>query len=633
MQIDWMRIRGAAVAVAVTAAGLATVAVLPSAPAGALAAPCDRIAWTGDDGVTPQVWVADDDGTSRALISDVSTGLDPIDNRSVSWSSSGSSIAWSGKNGPADEDYDVYVSDASGSARLPLTSVVTTEFPKLNGSADWSPDDSKIVWSGHDGFNFEIFVASATGASRQDISSVVSSPSLTVNRDPHWSPDGTQITWSGRDGTEKIWIASVDGNSRVLVSGADVGAPTVNRFPRWSPDGTKIAWSGLDSVSATEQIWVADIDGTNRMLVSTAGVGTDPTANKFPRWSPDGSSLAWSGHDSGTATEQVWVADAAGTNRLAISAVDAVSAPTVNQNPDWSPDGLRIAWQGTRVEAKIWVANADGTARTAISDADPDPDPTSNQSPVWRSRVGVVALSAPVVPLVVGTSVDLTVTATTTCTTASIEIHGLSLACLGSVTSTATLGSVSASGVWSIDVLDGSASATISGTVLPSGACAGTVSVAASAPAEMTASSVMIGRVGPDALPPCDSSPTPFGDIAGSFAAVDVACIYHLEITSGLPGGLLYGPAGLVTREQMASFLARLWMKAGGLCDSSPTPFGDIAGSFAAVDVACIYNLGVTSGLPGGLLYGPSDSVTREQMAAFLARMWRLIVNHELRPV
>lgn len=58
----------------------------------------------------------------------------------------------------------------------------------------------------------------------------------------------------------------------------------------------------------------------------------------------------------------------------------------------------------------------------------------------------------------------------------------------------------------------------------------------------------------------CDDPPSaPFVDVSvSSFAFDDVGCIFGLGVTTGTSSST-YDPAGLVTREQMASFLARWW--------------------------------------------------------------------------
>ena len=100
----------------------------------------------------------------------------------------------------------------------------------------------------------------------------------------------------------------------------------------------------------------------------------------------------------------------------------------------------------------------------------------------------------------------------------------------------------------------------------------------------------------------------------------NVGCIRILGITTGTTAST-YSPAQSVTREQMAAFLGRLWRALGNTCSTAPTTFTDIDGSFAEADVACIFHLGITTGTTSAT-YSPAEFVTREQMAAFIARFW-----------
>ena len=65
-----------------------------------------------------------------------------------------------------------------------------------------------------------------------------------------------------------------------------------------------------------------------------------------------------------------------------------------------------------------------------------------------------------------------------------------------------------------------------------------------------------VGDIGVD----CSTSqPHPFVDVAeSSFAYDSIGCIYGLGVTTGTSSET-YSPAGLVTREQMAAFLERLY--------------------------------------------------------------------------
>jgi len=120
----------------------------------------------------------------------------------------------------------------------------------------------------------------------------------------------------------------------------------------------------------------------------------------------------------------------------------------------------------------------------------------------------------------------------------------------------------------------------------------------------------------------CSTDPSPFVDIGGSFAEADIECIYALDVTTGV-SPVRFDPKGEVTREQMAAFLGRLWRDGlGEVCSTASTPFADINGSFAEAEVACIYALGITIGT-SPTTYSPAGPVTRAQMASFLARFWK----------
>ena len=127
---------------------------------------------------------------------------------------------------------------------------------------------------------------------------------------------------------------------------------------------------------------------------------------------------------------------------------------------------------------------------------------------------------------------------------------------------------------------------------------------------------------------PCDAhlAPEPFTDMRdGSYATADVSLLFDLGITTGT-SPTTYSPNNVVTREQMASFIARVWRLVHP--DAAPVdthPFIDINPvSFAAEDIHLIWELGITLGT-GPDTYDPSGLVTRRQMAAFLSRLLLLL--------
>ncbi len=580
------------------------------------AASCDTIVWVGWDGTTTHVYAAAPDGTGRTAISTAGADPDPTDNIAPAWSPDGTRTAWYGDDGTTNQ---IWVADPDGTNRTVISPVGTGTDPTNNRDPVWSPDGTRIAWRGSDGTTFQIYVADADGTNRSEVSTVDTGTDPTGNGKPVWSPDGTRIAWHGDDGTtNQIYVADPDGTNRTVISpvGPDPD-PTNSTAPAWSPDGTRIAWYGDDGT--TNQIWVADPDGTNRITLSTVDTGTDPTANTFPVWSPDGTRIAWTGNN------HIWVADADGTNRIEVSTVDTGFDPVQNAKPAWSPDGTRIAWQGDDAAevTQIWVADADGNNRLEIVTVGPDPDPTSNRAPLWRPRAGVVEVSVdPIGSVTTGDPVSVTVTVSAPCSQGSTVIEGLDLPCVSSESVTVSAGSLAGS-TWTLPGLaaGASATATITGTVDTVGTCDLTATVASTAPALAAAASAT--ATGSAAHPTCPSTPAPFTDVPdSSFARTDIDCIWGLGITTGT-SATTYSPANPVTREQMASFLARTWRSLAGTCPTTPAPFTDVpASSFARTDIDCIYALGITTGT-SATTYSPADPVTREQMAAFLARLWR----------
>jgi Tol biopolymer transport system component len=99
-------------------------------------------------------------------------------------------------------------------------------------------------------------------------------------------------------------------------------------YPRWSPDGSKIAYSGDDPVSAGDEeggaydIWVMDADGSNHVNVSNQSMAD----GREPYWSPDGSKIVY--RLSGEGSNLV-VMDADGLNQTPLGTSSDV-------NPAWS---------------------------------------------------------------------------------------------------------------------------------------------------------------------------------------------------------------------------------------------------------------------------------------------------------
>jgi hypothetical protein len=117
-----------------------------------------------------------------------------------------------------------------------------------------------------------------------------------------------------------------------------------------------------------------------------------------------------------------------------------------------------------------------------------------------------------------------------------------------------------------------------------------------------------------------------FTDDDGNTHEANIEAICDQEITQGCDAGnpALYCPDDLVTRAQMASFLAR----ALNLDAGSGDRFTDDDGNTHEANIEAIADAAITLGCDtSGTLYCPADFVTRAQMASFLARALDLPLN------
>lgn len=105
-----------------------------------------------------------------------------------------------------------------------------------------------------------------------------------------------------------------------------------------------------------------------------------------------------------------------------------------------------------------------------------------------------------------------------------------------------------------------------------------------------------------------------FPDAVGHTHAAGISAIATVGITQGYADGS-FRPDEPVSREQMATFLTRGFELPA---ETRQTPFSDVAGTHAR-SVASLYYAGITGGT-GGSKFSPARSVTRGQMATFLAR-------------
>ena len=133
-----------------------------------------------------------------------------------------------------------------------------------------------------------------------------------------------------------------------------------------------------------------------------------------------------------------------------------------------------------------------------------------------------------------------------------------------------------------------------------------------------------------DGADPAPVGSTRFADVGADHRhSAFIERLAELGVTSGCGDGSVFCPGGTVTRAEMAVFLARAFDLPEG-----PDPgFGDVAAdAWYASDVARLAASGVTSGCGDGSVFCPGGTVTRAEMAVFLARALGLTTTPTTQP-
>ena len=189
--------------------------------------------------------------------------------------------------------------------------------PMLFGAMTLSPDGKKLLASGRQ---------SRGELVRYDLQRREFVPFMSGiwATDVSFSRDGRWVTYvSYPEGT--LWRSRVDGSDRLRLT----NPPVVPALPRWSPDGTEIAFLDIRAGRPWKILLISAQGGAAQEMLAENVLQADPG------WSPDGKQMVFSRYDSENSTIKLL--------DLKSKQVSIIPGSQGLYSPRWSPDGRYLA--------------------------------------------------------------------------------------------------------------------------------------------------------------------------------------------------------------------------------------------------------------------------------------------------
>ena len=274
------------------------------------------------------LWIVNADGSKNRFL---------VKGSNAHWSPDGSRIAYLADGEPKGTQVFVRWMDAEG-ATSQITRV--TETP---ANVSWSPDGRSLA--------FTMLVKSETPwkiSMPAQPEGAKWTPAPRIVDKLHYRRDRMGYV---EQGTTQIFLVSADGGTPRQLTTGEYGTSELGGGPNydWAPDGRTIVFDGLresdfDYRYRESYLYAVELQsGTIRPLVTKKGGWANPIV------SPDGRSVAFTGHEYGTFSyraNEVWVVGLDGSGLKALTSYDRDPGDL-----KWSPDGsgvyFALADQGT----------------------------------------------------------------------------------------------------------------------------------------------------------------------------------------------------------------------------------------------------------------------------------------------
>ena len=190
-------------------------------------------------------------------------------------------------------------------------------------------------------------------------------PENTAVPGPTLTGGGTgQIAFaSSRSGVPQIYLINVDLTGLTPLTNMDEGACQ----PTWSPDGAQIVFISpclgrgefFDNTYNNSSLYIMNADGSDQRMLTTV-----PGSDYDPDWSPDGKRIAFTSLRDGKKDIYVLTLETGAIERLTTVEGDIQE----NSQPSWSPFGNQIVYTVKRFNAyQVWAMSDTGQGNVQIA--------------------------------------------------------------------------------------------------------------------------------------------------------------------------------------------------------------------------------------------------------------------------
>jgi Tol biopolymer transport system component len=168
---------------------------------------------------------------------------------------------------------------------------------------------------------------------------------------------------SSRSGVPQIYIVNLDLTDLTPLTNLNEGACQ----PTWSPDGIQIVFTSpclgrgefLDTMYSNSSLYIMNADGSGQKPLTTV-----PGSDFDPDWSPDGRRIAFTSLRDGKKDIYVLTLETGAIERLTTVAGDVQA----NSQPTWSPFGNQIVYTVKRVNTyQVWAMSDTGQDNAQIA--------------------------------------------------------------------------------------------------------------------------------------------------------------------------------------------------------------------------------------------------------------------------